>query len=289
VTLRGSLAPAQRHLEAGIDAARQHQVDRAESEWSEAARLRPEDTRVWSYLGELYIDTQRWPQALEALHRLERLDSRTPHLQAQLALCSLNTGDERSAYRYAEASLRAEPDDPDTILLFCELLAKTHENQRRLDLLRRLAKLQPGNLNVQTLLAATLTDKRQWDEARPLVEQILQRDPGNLEAYSLRGMIRLNTDATPNGLKQAESDFLRTVTTPRYRAFADYNLGKIYDRLGRPQQAIAPLEAAAQAMPTRREVWFELAQAYARSGQSQKAEIARQRSESVKPSGQGGP
>jgi predicted Zn-dependent protease len=279
--LRGQLSPARQHLEAGIDAARQHRPADAEREWQEAARLSPDDPQPWNYLSEYDMDTFDWPAALEALHHLERLKPDAPHLQARLALCSLQSGDERSAYTYAAASLQKEPDDPNTILLFCGLLEKTHENQRRLDLLRRLASLKPDSLAVQLLLATTLADKRQFDEAAPLVEQILRRDPGNLEAHSLRGMIILNTDTSPQGLKRAEADLLSSVNAPRYAAFSHFNLGKIYKRLNQPQTAVTHLAAAAQAMPTRREVWYELADAYTRAGQPQQAETARRRSEAL--------
>jgi tetratricopeptide (TPR) repeat protein len=279
--LSRQLSPGRQHLEAGIDAARQRQPAVAEREWREAARLEPEDPQAWSYLAELYTATLNWPAALECLHHLEGLKPEVPHLAARLAQCALQTGDEQAAYRYADASLRKEPDDPATILLFCGLLAKTHENQRRLDLLRHLAKLQPDNLQTQLLLAATLADKRQFDEAGPLIDRILQRDPGNLEACSLRGMVTLNTDSSPQGMQRAEADFLRAVTAPRYAAFAHFNLGKIYKRRGQPKAAIPHLEAAAQALPTQREVWYELADAYAQAGQPQRAETAREQAEAL--------
>lgn len=281
LTLRSQFSPARRHLETGIEFARQHKGPEAEREWQEAARLTPDDPRPYDYLSEYYIDTHNWPAALDALHQLERRKPDAPHLKARLALCSQQIGDELSAYKYAEASLQAEPNDPATILIFCDLLQHTGEKQRRLDLLRRLAKLQPDNLASQLLLAETLTDKRQFDEARPLVEQILKRDPENAEAYSLRGMILLNTDSSPQGLHQAEADLLRVVAQPRYAAFAHYNLGKITLRLGQAQKAVTHLAAAAQAMPTRREVWFELADACSQAGQPKQSEAARQKAESL--------
>jgi predicted Zn-dependent protease len=285
--LRGQISPARKHLEAGVDAARQQRLADAEREWREATSLAPDDSQGWNYLAELYAATQNRPAELECLHRLEGLKPPTPHLTARLAQCSLQAGDERAAYLYAQTSLQTEPDDPATLLLFCDLLAKTHENQRRLDLLRRLARLEPDSLTAQLLLATTLADKRQFDEAGPLVEQILSRAPDNSEAHSLRGMILLNTDPTPEGLRRAEADLLRAVGEPRYAAFAHFNLGKVYKLLNRPAAAVEQLEAAAQQMPTRREVWFELADACTRAGQPGRAAEARQRAEALpaKPNG----
>lgn len=281
LALRSQLSPARKHVEAGVEFAHKGQGREAEHEWRTAASLDPEDFHAWVYLGEYYLAIHNWPAALEALHQLERLKPDSPHLQARLATASMNAGDEVAAYHYAEASLKIEPNDPDTILLFCGLLANTKENLRRLDLLRHLANLQADNLTTQLLLAATLTDKRQFDEARPLVEKILQRDPANLEASSLRGMIMLNSDSSPAGLKQAESDFLKTVSSPQYAAFAHYNLGKIYRRMGRPKDAVSHLEEAVRLLPLKREAWFELSEACAQAGQAARSDIARAFSEKL--------
>ncbi len=279
LTLKNQLSPSQKHLDAGIEYAHKGQGREAEQEWRTATTLDSNNAAAWNYLAEYYSDIHNWRASIEALHQLERLKPDTPHLQSRLARANMESGDEMEAYRIAEASLKVEPNDPDTILLFCSLLANTKENQRRLDLLRQAARLQPDNLKTQTLLAATLTDKRQFDEAKPLVEKLLQKDPSNLEASSLQGMILINTDSSPSGLKLAESDFLKTVDTPLYAPFAHFNLGKIYKRMGNQQEAAKHLESAAKMMPVKREVWFELSEVYAQKGDRVKSATARKQSE----------
>lgn len=279
LTLRSRMSPSARHVEAGIEFTRKGKLLDAEKEWRNATVQDPNNALPWEYLAESYSDIHNWQGALEALHHLEHLKPDSPHLQARLAMVAMHTGDEMAAYKYADSSLKLEPNDQYTILLFCTLLANTGENQRRLDLLRHLVKLQPDKIETQVLLASTLTDKRQFDEARPLVEQILMKDPSNLDASSLRGMILLNTDSSPAGLKQAETAFLKTVATPHYAAFAHFNLGKIYKRMGKPKEAMPHLEEAVKLLPMRREVWFELAEASSQAGQTAKSEAARAQSE----------
>jgi predicted Zn-dependent protease len=275
-------SPVERHIAAGVEYARLRQGPKAEQEWLEATRQDASDPRAWDYLSEYYLATHNWPAATEALQKLAQLKPETPHLQARLAQSSLQAGDERAAYGYAEESLKREPNDAETLQLFCTLLQRTGEDQRRLELLRRLVTLQPENAANQMALAEALVSKQLFAEARPRVEQILQRDPANVEACSLRGMITFNADPSPQGMRSAEADFLRVVRAPRFAPFAHFYLGKIYLRLGQPAKAVPPLKAAAKALPNKREVLFALSDAYGQAGKTAQAEQARQQFEALR-------
>lgn len=274
-------SPEQRHLEAGVEYARLRQGSKAEREWLAATVQDSSDSRPWEYLSEYYFDTHNWSAAADALHQVQRLNPTAPHLAARLAASSLNAGDEQAAYHNAEDALKQDPNDAETIALFCGLLAKTGEDKRRIDLLHHLVTLRPENLSYQTILAEALISKALYADARPVVETVLQHDPQNDEAHALRGMILLNTDPSPQGVALAESDLLSVLSTPHYAAFAHFNLGKLYKRQGQPQKAVPHLEAAARALPDKREVFFELADAYAQTGQTQKAAQARRQSEAL--------
>jgi len=280
--LRARSSPVTRHVEAGVAYARRGQGPAAEQEWLEAARLDANDPRAWQYLGEYYAAIQRWHAAAAALRRLAQLQPQTPHLSARLALCSLQSGDERAAYGYAEASLKREPDDADTLALFASLLQKTGEDQRRLDVLKDLGRLRPDDPAVQLQLAEALVGKTLYSEAGPMVERVLRHDPDNLEALSLRGMIAFSIDPSPQGSARAAADFLRALSAPRFAPLAHFYLGKIYLRTGEPARAVPHLEAAARALPNKREVFFALASAYDQIGEGGKADGARQRFQALR-------
>lgn len=274
--------PTNRHLEAGVEYARQKQGPQAEHEWQEAARLAPHDPRPWQFLSGYYQAIQRWPDALESLQRLAQLQPNAPHLYAGLAACYLALGDELTAYHDAEESLKREPDDPDTILLFCGLLAHTGEDQRRLALLRHLVQIQPGRPAPALQLAEALVSKSLYTDARPFVEQALQHEPNDHEAHALRGMILFHMDPTPAGLAAASADFHQVEKAPRFAPFAQFHLGKILKRQGKPLQALPYLEASAQSLKDKREVYFELADAYAQAGHATQAAQARHQFEALR-------
>ena len=265
-----------------MEYARQKQGPQAEREWKEAARLAPRDPRPWQLLSGYYQAIQRWPDALEALQRLAQLQPDAPHLHAGLAACHLALGDELDAYHDAEESLKREPDDPDTIVLFCGLLAHTGEEPRRLALLHHLVQIQPDRAAPALLLAKALLDKALYIDARPFIEQVLQQEPDNHEARALRGMILFHTDPTPTGLAAAEADFQQVANDPRFAPFAQFHLGKILKRQGKPAQALPYLEGAARSLTDKREVYFELADAYAQAGRPTQAAKARHEFETLR-------
>lgn len=282
VVLVIQLSPANRHVEAGIDAARQGQGEKAEREWTEAARIDPNDPRPWRYLAEYYQDTRQWLLALNALRNLARLEPKTPGIQTRLALCALRAGDEKAAYLAAAEALKQNPDDFEALGVLVPLLAKTGEEARRLDCLRRMVKLEPDDQSVLLLLAKTLAQRKLYAESRPVLDRLVQLDPANPEALALRGVARYNDDPSPQGLAGAEADLLRAAASKRFGPFASFHLGKIHKRQGKTAQALTELEQASRALPDKQEVWFELADAYEQAGQPQKAAQARAKFEALR-------
>lgn len=275
-------SPERQHIEAGMDHARRRQGQEAEQEWREATRLNPNSREAWNYLGEYYSATHDWPAAAAALRQVARIQPDTPHVQARLAECSLRSGDEQAAYRCADEALKRDPNDPAALSLFCGLLERTGETKRRIDLLRRLCRLQPDNASAKMQWVEALVSRQLYADARPVVEAILQRDPSNVEAYSLRGLITLSADPSRQGLARAEADLLRSLQEKRFAPFSHFHLGKIYKQQGQLAKAVAHLQEAARSLPNKREVFFELADAYAQTGQPQEAARARRRFEALR-------
>ncbi len=271
LSLRLHSSPAAQHVDAGVDYARRHMPEQAEQEWQTAGKLDPSDPRPWTYLGELYLDVHRWQAAYDAYMKLLLIQPNAPHLDAHLAQACLGRGDEQTAYHYAEAALKDDPNDADAIRLFCGLLSQTGQDQMRLDLLRHLVKLEPNREDDQILLVEGLVSKRLFEEAKPIVEKLLAQDPNSPRLHALHGMILFSADSSAASARLAASDFQQAVQDPRYATFAGFYLGRIYSRLDQPAKALPYLEAAAQAMPLKREVLFALAEGYRETRQADRA------------------
>jgi tetratricopeptide (TPR) repeat protein len=276
-------APIRRHIDAGMEYARQGKGIAAQREWQAAVRLAPDNAEGWELLSELYLSTSNWEAAIGTLRRLERLKPNTPQLYTHLALCTFLVGDEPSTSRAAEEALRRDPNDEAALLTVASLLGESGtDQQRHLDYLRRLVKIRPNDHDYLLLLAEELSAGRLYDELRLVLEHILAVDPDSTEAYSLRGVCWMNTNPSPEGLVRAEADFRRALQLNPHDAFSHYNLGKTYQLMGQPRKAIAEMEAARNLTPDRSGIYFDLALAYSRVGQPEKAAQARARFETLR-------
>jgi cytochrome c-type biogenesis protein CcmH/NrfG len=285
VVLVGQLrtAPARRHIDAGIEYARQGKGIAAQHEWQTAVRLDPNNVMGWDLLGELYLSTGNWASAVGALRRLERLNPDLPRLYTRLALCTLCAGDEPSASHAAEEALRRDPNDESALLIAASALASSGADQQRyLDYLRRLVKLRPDDHDCLMMLAEALAAGHLYVELRPVLEHSLALQPDSPEAYALRGLYRKDTDPSSRGLADAEADFRHALQRNPSDAFSHYNLGKTYQLMGQGSNAVRELEAAQRLTPDKAAIYFDLASAYDGIGWHAQAAQARLRFETLR-------
>jgi predicted Zn-dependent protease len=275
-------APAQRHIDAAMQYSQQRLGREAEREWRAAVRLDPDNAAAWEQLGELYFSTRNWVAAVEPFQQLRRLKPDAPHVCERLAACTLRSGDEVSALRYAEEELKRDPNNIGALAIAATLLADTGDDTRRLEYLRRLARLRPDDPDFLAMLAAALTGAGLYAEARPVLGHLLERAPDSAVTYLLRGRGWLEGDPSPQGLAQAEADLKRALALrPGYAAPHLY-LGRIYRRRGQPARALPELEKAARGQPDRSDVYFELAGLYQQMGRADDAARARARFEALR-------
>lgn len=272
-------SPAERHVEAGIEYANRGQNSQAIHEWRTAIALDPKNADAWELLAGHYYALTAWRDAADSYKQMLRLRRVSAEVYSRLAECSMRLGDVESAGQYAQEALKRNPKDTEALRICAIVFRSTLQPEQSRHYLRRLAALKPNDPETLTRLAADLTlgNAPAYVEARDIVERILQLDPNHAQAYALRGVIRLTTDLSPQGLAQAESDLRRSLQLAPSAPFPRFYLGRVYRRMGKPEKAIAELELAASAMPDKKEIFFELAAVYKQVGHTQKAEEARKK------------
>ncbi len=269
--------PAQAHLDTGRTYASNLQYGMAEREWQTAVRLDPHNAQAWELLGKLYLTEHSWQAAADAFGHLQKLAPNTDGLNDCLASANLHTGNTTAAIQYAREALKHNPNDLPALLIACPLLDKMGGFQEELNDMRRLVALQPDSADYQGRLADLLTKTYQYQEARPLLEQIVRQNPNDSKSWQMLGMGWLDTDSSPNGLAQAEADFRQAASLVPEDANVHYNLGRLYLRRHQYPSAAAELEQATRLNPKMPEFWYDLSNAYSLSGNARKAAVARQR------------
>ncbi len=272
----GVASPVQQHIDAGLQKLQSGEGVAAAIEWREAVKLDPSNTAAWELLGDYYQSAQDWPSALEAFGHVQKLKPETPKLNARLAACALASGDIKAARGYAEAELRQDADDVAALRVAASVSGTQNRRDEHLKYLQHLSKLQPQDAQVLLALALELSKRYDYASARPLLDRALAVDPGNAEALSARAEA-LFSEPTPQNLQQARSDWgkvlaLRPGDVETHRA-----LGRVAMLQGRPREAIAHFEAVGRGRPYASAHFIELARAYRKAGQPQKAEALRRR------------
>ena len=264
-------AQVQEHLRAGIAAAQQAQAREAESEWRQAMTLEPKNADAPLLLGQLFLSTHQWAKGVTAFQTLLKLYPNAPHAHGDLATCLYQYGDQMGAYAAAQEELKRDPDHIPSLMIAARVSSSLHNEKLEDSSLHRLVTLLPNNAVLLRLYAERLTNNSRFRDAEPILERLILAAPNDPQGYSMRGLNRFNSDATPEGMAQAEADFKRAIRLSPTIPISHLYLGKLYRREGRKAEALAELETAYHLAPESIAPCFELSQLYELTGAREQA------------------
>jgi tetratricopeptide (TPR) repeat protein len=267
------------HLARALQAARQGQGPAAEAEWQAALRLDPKNGDIYEMQAEYQMSSGQWGPAAASFRALTRVAPQTPHILCRLAACLLRQDDQKGAYETANDELRRDPNCVAALGLVTSIMVlQSHSDAKlRLEYMRRLARLAPGDVDFLHMYAEELTNRYLYDELRPVVAQILKAAPHDAEAYNLLGYADLARPDQPAGVQQAIRDFQTSLAINPANGGAHFGLGRAELRLGQARAAIAHLETALRMRPDAAKINYELSNAYRMAGLPQQAAAAKDR------------
>lgn len=243
----------------------------AEAQWKEAARRDPNSAEAWAELGRYYQSAGDFDAAIEPYRHLVALKPERPGVFGSLGGSVVRARNAEAPYQQALKDLEKNPNDLAALTIASSYLTFRDEQRMQLTYLRRLTQLRPKDPDFLTTLAKTLVNTHHYEEAGPVLERLIALTPNNPAAYDLRGQVLLKGVGSPQALAQAEQDFLKTLQLNTRSLFPHLNLGRVYLRMGKPEQALEQLHTAADLLPYRPDVYYELAHAYTLAKQPEKA------------------
>jgi tetratricopeptide (TPR) repeat protein len=271
-------APVNRHIESGRQYLQSGREVDAEREWRQAVRLDPDNAAAWELLGDYYFGAASWKSALEAYRQVERIEPNNPGIHSRLANTSVHAGDMQVAQESALRALQRDPNNVDALYILANLLAGSQlDDKLQLEYLQRLVKLKPDNVEYLARAADLLILERRYSDAKPLVEKILQLDPNFAPAYGMRGAVALQGESSTEALKVAEDSFKKALEFAPGDHLSRRFLAKAYLRQGKTAEAIAQLEQVDRSQPRDKTYLQELASAYQKAREVEKAAQARRR------------
>ena len=286
---QGSSPNALHHLQAGLEARKQHQVDTEIAEFRKATESDPQLADAFLNLGAAYMEKRDYGAAIAPLKRALELSpdlpvahqllgyallsqgysaEALPHLQKVNALeaagiAQLDTGQYPEAVSSFTAVLAQRPDDPDLLYYLGHssgLLSKS-----AIDTL--LAK-HPDSARAHQALAENYYVLRQMPQAESEFKEALRLRPDLPGLHLELGQVYANSAQWP----KAEEEFRAETKLQPGNGEAAYRLGSALLQQGKPQEALGALKRSNEVKPDMPETLYSLGKAASLTGDAPTAE-----------------
>jgi tetratricopeptide (TPR) repeat protein len=125
---------------------------------------------------------------------------------------------------------------------------RTGEPARGVEILERLARLNPNDLEVPFALAGGYLASKEFERARAALRAVLKKDPRVRRAHYYLGMVALQ-EAGRGGIDEALAEFKAEVAIAPEDPLASLELGSALVQRQLFAEALPPLEIASRAQP----------------------------------------
>jgi len=239
-------SPAASAYERGRHLAAIGMIVDAGNAYMEAIRLDPRYTPPYRAIAEMSI-RQGFPEtSIEYWNKYIEREPNARHARCQRAYSELMAGQEVPALRDAEQELKRDPACRQAHLIAGVLYARKSEAKRALEHLVVAAQKYPDQPRVQLVYGRVLALTGNYDEAEKVLRAILEKDRSHAEPYLWLGYVFTHRPAHPENERQAELNLQKALELQPGYPEANFELGRLYLRQGRPQKALPFIKRAAE-------------------------------------------
>lgn len=224
------------------------EFDRAEALFQELVALAPEQTVYRAQLAQFYTKLGHLDQAEKVLWDAISADPDDENRRLLLAEFLVAKRGVQDAEKELLAFLEEEPGAFSVRFRLAKLYESANELDRAEEAYREIIKLGHGGpdaLVAKNKLALILLDKQRDQEARRLIDEILEETPNNVDALAIRGRMALVEHDAPGAIR----DFEKVLAIQPGAISVLGNLADAYAMSGEPAKAMEPLRRAIAASP----------------------------------------
>jgi tetratricopeptide (TPR) repeat protein len=221
-----------------------HKSDEARQELETVRREVGDHPNVLYYLGRLDLGEQKFPSAIRNLSKAAA-EPPFPDTAYYLGFAYSKQGDFTAAEKWLQEAARLNPQDSRIPYQLSVVYRKQGRQQDAAEALALSGELRRRNENDTALKGecAEKLDKGLRDEARRICEQLY--DPGNAEKLTALGTIYGQHGDAEDALKPLQRAAQLSPQSPQMQ----YNLALVYYQLNRFEEARAPLANALKRWP----------------------------------------
>jgi tetratricopeptide (TPR) repeat protein len=280
---------AAKHMQAGLDARNQHQVDVEIAEFRKATDIDPSLTDAFFNLGTAYMEKRDYGSAIAPLKRALELNpdlpaahqllgyallaegyaaEAIPHLdrvgaQDALAIAQLETGHLQEAVANFNAALAKRPNDPDLLYYLGHASGLLSKNS-----IDTLIAAHPDSARAHQALAENYFVLRQMPQAEKEFQEAIRIRPDLPGLHLELGQVYANSAQWP----KAEEEFRAETKLQPGSAEAAYRLGAALLQQGKAQEAFPELKRANALKPDMPETLYSLGKAASLTGDAATSE-----------------
>lgn len=230
--------------------------------WKHAIAVTSGNSRAHYQLGDAYLASHQFTNAVPRLEEAARLDPYVATYQVNLAAAYANSHQRDKAIATYRRVLDLTPNASDALNNLGVLLAEKGDTQGAADCHAQVLKLDPDNMDARINLGWDLLELKQPDKARVEFEKVLATQPQNADAHAK--LARIYLDA--GDLKKAIDHATQAVQIAPDMVDGYANLGRALLRSGDIQQAFGVLKTAARMAPDDADVKRDLEEASRKAG-----------------------
>ncbi len=240
---------ADAHYYLGVLAEKAADKKTAEAEYKESLADRPGFEPAGINLGALYIDSERYDEALLVTRQALEKHPKSPSLELNLAVALAGKGDQGASLTAFEEAHKSNPSDPMTLVLYAHWLGVWKRNDDAADKLRQARPLAKSDVSMLGAIGHEMLLARDVEDCIPTLDKAIGIKDGP-DLRTDRGICKMaakNNDG-------AVADFKASIgLDPKY-ALAHYWLGvrlaaDAKDDAKKAKEAIAEFETYAKLEP----------------------------------------
>lgn len=243
------------------------QFAQAEQIYIAQEKVSPRSGEILFHLGTLRMRQNDWPKAIEYLEKCAMLEPRNADVFFYLAQAYYLNRNIIQAQRTILSAAKLAPNEAAVLQKAGEYLCDGGDCGTGLDDLRKARRLDPTLENIDLDLGMAYYKLAKHEEARSLLESVLQKNPNNMAAASLLGKLAAyegNWDKARGLDEYVLSRDPRNVTALK-------DLGTALVAQGNDEAALSPLHEALELDPSLSDAHFQLGRALRDLGRSEES------------------
>jgi tetratricopeptide (TPR) repeat protein len=224
VTASSTAASPAEIFQAGQDALNKNRLDEAERDFRQVLAIDPQSGAAYANLGVVYMRRKQWPQALENLHKAEKLMPHTAGVRLNIGLAYYRQNEFLKAIPAFESVVRDEPTalQPRHLLGLCYFFAERWSDAA--DMLEPLWDQESGEMTYLYVLSISAHRAKRNELDEKATAQLVKIGEGSPEFHLFMGKAHLNLEQYDLAL----ADFQAAEQANPKLTFVHFNLGLTY-------------------------------------------------------------